>query len=67
MLKQFTLIDFWREVQETCVIKIIIIVIQTEIVSSNVFGAGRSAIKPDANTGKRNSYYIVPLTNVYQE
>ena len=36
----------------TCVIKIIIIVIHTETVSSNEFDAGHSAIKPDANPGK---------------
>ena len=44
--------------------QIIIIVIPTETVSSNVFDAGHSAIKPDSNTGKlhNNSYYILPLT-----
>ena len=52
MLKKFTLIDFWRKVQQTCVIKIMIIVIHTEKVVSNVFDAGHSAIKPDANPGK---------------
>ena len=56
MLKKLTLIDFWRKVQQTCVIKIIITVIHTDTVSSNVFDAGHSAIKPDTNTGKHNSY-----------
>ena len=65
MLKKFISIDFWRKVQQTCVITItcISIVIPTENVSSNVFDAGHSAsaIKPDTNTGKHNSYYILPL------
>ena len=49
--------------------QIIIIVIHTETVDSNVVGAGHSAIKPDTNAGKlhNNRYYILPLTNVYQE
>ena len=51
MLKKFTLIDLWRKVQHTCVINIIIIVIHTETVISNVYDAGHSAIKPDTNTG----------------
>ena len=65
MPKKFTLIDFWRKVQHTCVIKIMIIVIHTGTVSSNVFGDGHSAIKTDANAGKldNNRYYILPLTN----
>ena len=37
--------------KNNCVINIIVIVIHTEIVISNVYDAGHSAIKPDTNTG----------------